>query len=52
MPQMAPLSWLTLFSVFCLTLILFCVLNYFLFTPSAPSSSTSQFKTNSLNWKW
>nr|YP_010454733.1 ATP synthase F0 subunit 8 [Heptagenia ngi]QXT45750.1 ATP synthase F0 subunit 8 [Heptageniidae sp. YW03BF02]QZZ23909.1 ATP synthase F0 subunit 8 [Heptagenia ngi] len=52
MPQMAPLSWLTLFIVFSITLILFGVMNYFLFNPEAPESSSSQFKTSPFNWKW
>nr|QXT45815.1 ATP synthase F0 subunit 8 [Stenacron interpunctatum] len=52
MPQMAPLSWLTLFIVFSSTLILFCIMNYFLYLPSAPDSSASQFKTQPYNWKW
>nr|UJG45413.1 ATP synthase F0 subunit 8 [Rhithrogena germanica] len=52
MPQMAPLSWLTLFIVFSLTLILFNLVNYFLFNPSAPTGSSSDFKTTPFNWKW
>nr|YP_010454759.1 ATP synthase F0 subunit 8 [Paegniodes cupulatus]QZZ23948.1 ATP synthase F0 subunit 8 [Paegniodes cupulatus] len=53
MPQMAPLSWLTLFIVFSGTLILFNLVNYFLYTPSAPdSSSASTFKAPPFNWKW
>nr|YP_010335515.1 ATP synthase F0 subunit 8 [Hexagenia rigida]UNH92446.1 ATP synthase F0 subunit 8 [Hexagenia rigida] len=54
MPQMAPISWLTLFLVFSLTLILFGILNYYLFTPNSPSSlnEKTQIKTNPLNWPW
>nr|UPX88645.1 ATP synthase F0 subunit 8 [Heptagenia sulphurea] len=52
MPQMAPLKWLTLFIVFSSTLILFCIVNYFLYSPNAPTSSSSSFKTQSFNWKW
>nr|UUJ36839.1 ATP synthase F0 subunit 8 [Epeorus sp. 02 ZXM-2022a] len=52
MPQMAPLSWLILFIVFSSTLILFSVMNYFLTNPTAPQGSSSQFKTQSFNWKW
>nr|QXT45698.1 ATP synthase F0 subunit 8 [Cinygmina sp. 2 CLS53BF04] len=52
MPQMAPLSWLTLFTVFSLTLILFCIMNYFLTSPNAPESMSSHFKTHPFNWKW
>nr|YP_009628227.1 ATP synthase F0 subunit 8 [Isonychia kiangsinensis]QBO27427.1 ATP synthase F0 subunit 8 [Isonychia kiangsinensis] len=52
MPQMAPLSWLSLFIVFSLTLILFNALNYFLYSPEVPSSSLTGFKTTPLPWKW
>nr|QHZ87539.1 ATP synthase F0 subunit 8 [Parafronurus sp. XL-2019] len=52
MPQMAPLSWLTLFTVFSLTLILFGIVNYFLTSPNAPESTSTQFKTQPFNWKW
>nr|QXT45828.1 ATP synthase F0 subunit 8 [Stenonema femoratum] len=52
MPQMAPLSWLTLFIIFSATLIFFCAVNYFLYTPIAPDSSSSQFKTQPFSWKW
>nr|QHZ87506.1 ATP synthase F0 subunit 8 [Rhithrogena sp. XL-2019] len=52
MPQMAPLSWLTLFTVFSMTLILFGIMNYFLTSPNAPESTSAQFKTQPFNWKW
>nr|YP_010397347.1 ATP synthase F0 subunit 8 [Glycyphana fulvistemma]UQJ77454.1 ATP synthase F0 subunit 8 [Glycyphana fulvistemma] len=51
MPQMAPLSWLILFMIFCLTFILFNVLNYycFLYTPKTSMPKKTTFK---INWKW
>nr|UUJ36865.1 ATP synthase F0 subunit 8 [Epeorus sp. 03 ZXM-2022a] len=52
MPQMAPLSWLLLFIVFSVTLILFSVMNYFMVVPSTPQGSSSQFQTQAFNWKW
>nr|YP_010616035.1 ATP synthase F0 subunit 8 [Dolichopus galeatus]WAU47309.1 ATP synthase F0 subunit 8 [Dolichopus galeatus] len=53
MPQMAPLSWLSLYAVFSITLILFCVVNYYIFVPLAPQKSKSEkLSSNSLNWKW
>nr|YP_010397541.1 ATP synthase F0 subunit 8 [Boreoheptagyia brevitarsis]UQJ73450.1 ATP synthase F0 subunit 8 [Boreoheptagyia brevitarsis] len=54
MPQMAPISWLTLFILFSLTLILFNILNYYCSLPKNLNSSEkiSSFKTSSLNWKW
>nr|YP_010432673.1 ATP synthase F0 subunit 8 [Gymnopternus congruens]USW06223.1 ATP synthase F0 subunit 8 [Gymnopternus congruens] len=53
MPQMAPLSWLSLYIMFSITLMLFCVMNYYIFMPQAPKKSKSEKMTsNSLNWKW
>nr|ALO76268.1 ATP synthase F0 subunit 8 [Leucocelis sp. LEU01] len=51
MPQMAPLSWLTLFIIFCITFILFNVLNYYCFL--YPVKTTLPKKTTlKINWKW
>nr|QLY90100.1 ATP synthase F0 subunit 8 [Metalimnobia quadrinotata] len=54
MPQMAPLSWLTLFIIFSITLIVFNTLNYFSYFPHKKSTliSNQKNKTNSLQWKW
>nr|YP_010415122.1 ATP synthase F0 subunit 8 [Sphegina orientalis]URX52606.1 ATP synthase F0 subunit 8 [Sphegina orientalis] len=53
MPQMAPISWLSLFLLFSLIFILFNMVNYFIYTPLAPKSkSLTKKTTNSLNWKW
>nr|YP_010519754.1 ATP synthase F0 subunit 8 [Rhaphidophora quadrispina]UXP34377.1 ATP synthase F0 subunit 8 [Rhaphidophora quadrispina] len=52
MPQMAPISWLFLFSLFSLTLILFCITNYFINIPNTPKSTQKNILLNSLNWKW
>nr|YP_010249752.1 ATP synthase F0 subunit 8 [Clinotanypus yani]QTT60883.1 ATP synthase F0 subunit 8 [Clinotanypus yani] len=54
MPQMAPISWLILFIIFSVTLILFNILNYYCVLPKKSTSTekTSDFKSNSLNWKW
>nr|ADX01599.1 ATP synthase F0 subunit 8 [Siphluriscus chinensis] len=52
MPQMAPLSWLLLFFTFIFALLIFSSMNYFLYSPSSPSSSKQAFKTSSFNWKW
>nr|YP_009349899.1 ATP synthase F0 subunit 8 [Pseudorhynchus acuminatus]AQM40073.1 ATP synthase F0 subunit 8 [Pseudorhynchus acuminatus] len=53
MPQMAPMSWLILFMMFSLSLMLFTTMNY----PHSPfaDSTTSASKTMtslSLFWKW
>nr|UQJ73489.1 ATP synthase F0 subunit 8 [Diamesa sp. 11XL] len=54
MPQMAPISWLVLFLVFSLTLILFNVLNYYCVLPKTLNASEKKnsFLTAALNWKW
>nr|YP_010397593.1 ATP synthase F0 subunit 8 [Boreoheptagyia zhengi]UQJ73671.1 ATP synthase F0 subunit 8 [Boreoheptagyia zhengi] len=55
MPQMAPISWLILFILFSLTLILFNILNYYCSLPKNLSSSEPSSlmnSSNSMNWKW
>nr|AMN09033.1 ATP synthase F0 subunit 8 [Pedicia sp. ZK-2016] len=54
MPQMAPLSWLGLFIIFSITLIIFSTMNYFSFLPNSPKTMNNKkkFSYNSLNWKW
>nr|YP_002860174.1 ATP synthase F0 subunit 8 [Ephemera orientalis]ACB48056.1 ATP synthase F0 subunit 8 [Ephemera orientalis] len=53
MPQMAPLSWLTLFIMFSATLILFNIINYYSFETTPPSSShTSVASAKAFNWQW
>nr|WGO58032.1 ATP synthase F0 subunit 8 [Rhabdoblatta ecarinata] len=51
MPQMMPLSWLTLYFFFILMLIMFSFINYysFIYKPNNINKSMS-FKV--LNWKW
>uniref|UniRef100_A0AAU7BAZ0 ATP synthase complex subunit 8 n=1 Tax=Heteromallus sp. TaxID=3073483 RepID=A0AAU7BAZ0_9ORTH len=53
MPQMAPISWLFMFVMFTITLLMFCSSNYFLYSIS-PSQSflQSKIKLNAFNWKW
>nr|YP_010572547.1 ATP synthase F0 subunit 8 [Grigoriora cheni]UZH35912.1 ATP synthase F0 subunit 8 [Grigoriora cheni] len=54
MPQMAPMSWLFLFSMFSIALILFTIINYFftIYQPISSSKETSSLPQISLNWKW
>nr|UQJ73334.1 ATP synthase F0 subunit 8 [Pseudodiamesa sp. 1XL] len=54
MPQMAPISWLILFIVFSITLILFNILNYYCVLPKAISSEekATGLSSNTLTWKW
>nr|QZI85396.1 ATP synthase F0 subunit 8 [Limnophyes minimus] len=55
MPQMSPISWLTLFIMFSITFMLFNILNYYCFNKTNKTLSSemdSKMKTNFLNWKW
>nr|YP_010894849.1 ATP synthase F0 subunit 8 [Amiota setosa]WJW73362.1 ATP synthase F0 subunit 8 [Amiota setosa] len=53
MPQMAPISWLSLFIIFSISFILFSILNYYCYLPSSPKSSNlNKYNLNSMNWKW
>nr|QTC08139.1 ATP synthase F0 subunit 8 [Parachauliodes continentalis] len=52
MPQMAPLSWLILFIFFTILFIIFNIMNYYIYSPSLPSSSKTNLKNYSLSWKW
>nr|WGO57902.1 ATP synthase F0 subunit 8 [Cyrtonotula longialata] len=51
MPQMMPLSWLTLYFFFISMLLIFSFINYYSFIPSSTIYSKSTFH-KSLNWKW
>nr|YP_010397554.1 ATP synthase F0 subunit 8 [Boreoheptagyia kurobebrevis]UQJ73463.1 ATP synthase F0 subunit 8 [Boreoheptagyia kurobebrevis] len=55
MPQMAPISWLVLFLLFSLTLILFNILNYYCVLPKTLGINEKKNSSkifSSLNWKW
>nr|AML26593.1 ATP synthase F0 subunit 8 [Scolytinae sp. BMNH 1274713] len=51
MPQMAPISWMTLYLFFSVLFALMCILNFFMFSYS-PKMSTLMKKEMILNWKW
>nr|YP_009776974.1 ATP synthase F0 subunit 8 [Mansonia uniformis]QJA27628.1 ATP synthase F0 subunit 8 [Mansonia uniformis] len=53
MPQMAPISWLTLFFIFSLTMVIFNIKNYYCFFYKMNETSHSLKKNiKSMNWKW
>nr|AMW67972.1 ATP synthase F0 subunit 8 [Balmes birmanus] len=52
MPQMSPLSWWLLFIYFIILLIMFNIMNYYIFMYNSPNKSLTTFKKNSLIWKW
>nr|AAO34372.1 ATP synthase F0 subunit 8 [Enallagma geminatum] len=52
MPQMAPMSWLTLFLFFTLSLIIMMTINYYLFIPKMTSKEQdNNFIKKTMNWK-
>nr|YP_010895317.1 ATP synthase F0 subunit 8 [Victoriana melanorrhina]WJW73908.1 ATP synthase F0 subunit 8 [Victoriana melanorrhina] len=54
MPQMAPISWLSLFMFFSMIFILFNMMNYFIYIPMTHKSNKNlnKINSNSMNWKW
>nr|YP_010725856.1 ATP synthase F0 subunit 8 [Asiagomphus septimus]WDY83458.1 ATP synthase F0 subunit 8 [Asiagomphus septimus] len=53
MPQMAPMSWVLLFLFFTIMLIMFNMMNYYLFIPKIESCKTSAAsKIMNMAWKW
>nr|YP_010286286.1 ATP synthase F0 subunit 8 [Ornithomya biloba]UKS08895.1 ATP synthase F0 subunit 8 [Ornithomya biloba] len=53
MPQMAPISWLSLFMLFFLIFMMFNIMNYFIFNPIMPKPNMNMKKNMyPLNWKW
>nr|YP_010449529.1 ATP synthase F0 subunit 8 [Anelytra multicurvata]UTU96089.1 ATP synthase F0 subunit 8 [Anelytra multicurvata] len=53
MPQMAPMSWLTLFFFFSLSLMIFTILNYPLMSQTCQMmDKTTKSLPTSLTWKW
>nr|YP_010878898.1 ATP synthase F0 subunit 8 [Sambus kanssuensis]WHE42537.1 ATP synthase F0 subunit 8 [Sambus kanssuensis] len=51
MPQMAPLSWFTLYMIFFLTLMTFNLINFYLNQPT-PLKMSNKKLMKSINWKW
>nr|YP_009420005.1 ATP synthase F0 subunit 8 [Manticora tibialis]ASN65992.1 ATP synthase F0 subunit 8 [Manticora tibialis] len=51
MPQMAPMNWLIMFTIFILTFIIINMMNYYIFN-SKPSYTESKKIHKSLSWKW
>nr|URX52705.1 ATP synthase F0 subunit 8 [Cryptotermes sp. 1 AB-2022a]URX52731.1 ATP synthase F0 subunit 8 [Cryptotermes sp. 1 AB-2022a] len=52
MPQMMPLSWLSLFIMFSATLILFSTLNYYAMIIKTSTTEKKEITNKILNWKW
>nr|QWM94252.1 atp8 [Sisyra aurorae] len=52
MPQMAPINWLTLFIYFTFIMIIFNIMNYYIFSFNLPKNENKNFLKTPLNWKW
>nr|ATL76456.1 ATP synthase subunit 8 [Stylotermes sp. TW5238]ATL76469.1 ATP synthase subunit 8 [Stylotermes sp. CN13]ATL76508.1 ATP synthase subunit 8 [Stylotermes sp. Chi-156] len=52
MPQMMPMEWMTLYSAFLITFLLFNIINYFTQEINTQQKSTNKIKPNTTNWKW
>nr|YP_004564072.1 ATP synthase F0 subunit 8 [Libelloides macaronius]CBW30522.1 ATP synthase F0 subunit 8 [Libelloides macaronius] len=52
MPQMSPLSWWLLFMYFIILLLMFSIMNYFVFFYKAQEVDSMKIETKSMNWKW
>nr|QHZ87519.1 ATP synthase F0 subunit 8 [Mesopodagrion tibetanum] len=52
MPQMAPISWTILFIYFVMTLMVFLMMNYYLYTPQMKETQLTKIKLMKINWKW
>nr|YP_009349847.1 ATP synthase F0 subunit 8 [Conocephalus melaenus]AQM39983.1 ATP synthase F0 subunit 8 [Conocephalus melaenus]ATL57808.1 ATP synthase F0 subunit 8 [Conocephalus melaenus] len=52
MPQMAPMSWLSLFLMFSLALMLFSVLKFYMISINSEIIKKTSKTSSTLNWKW
>nr|AIY61922.1 ATP synthase F0 subunit 8 [Cryptotermes secundus] len=53
MPQMMPMSWLSLFIMFSATLILFTTSNYYAMSPKTKTKKEKKSSSKKmLTWKW
>nr|AIY62130.1 ATP synthase F0 subunit 8 [Neotermes sp. A TB-2014] len=52
MPQMMPMSWLMLFVMFSMTLILFATTNYYTTIHETKEDNQKKTTSKTMNWKW
>nr|QJQ37704.1 ATP synthase F0 subunit 8 [Matrona basilaris]QJQ37717.1 ATP synthase F0 subunit 8 [Matrona basilaris] len=52
MPQMAPMSWLMLFTLFSMNMMVVATINYYLYKPTMEQNTMSVDLTRKMNWKW
>nr|YP_008757559.1 ATP synthase F0 subunit 8 [Batocera lineolata]AEV21654.1 ATP synthase F0 subunit 8 [Batocera lineolata]ATN28875.1 ATP synthase F0 subunit 8 [Batocera lineolata] len=51
MPQMSPISWLTLFIFFLMIFFIFNIMNYYIFNYNIKIQQKNK-KLTLFNWKW
>nr|AOY39659.1 ATP synthase F0 subunit 8 [Scolytinae sp. BMNH 1040065] len=51
MPQMAPISWMSLYLFFSLLFFMSCILNFYIFMYIPKTTSSKKNKTP-FHWKW
>nr|AQP29226.1 ATP synthase F0 subunit 8 [Microtermes sp. B TB-2017] len=52
MPQMMPMEWMMLYTLFLTTFLMFNIMNYFNQPPNKTTESKISIFTTKLNWKW
>uniref|UniRef100_A0AAU6QFM0 ATP synthase F0 subunit 8 n=1 Tax=Nepsalus decorillus TaxID=2950594 RepID=A0AAU6QFM0_9NEOP len=52
MPQMSPLSWWMLFMYFIMLMLMFSIMNYYIFFYTMTKKDSIKLKIKSMNWKW
>nr|YP_009441880.1 ATP synthase F0 subunit 8 [Xylosandrus crassiusculus]AOY40075.1 ATP synthase F0 subunit 8 [Xylosandrus crassiusculus] len=50
MPQMAPISWITLYMFFTILFLMMCIVNYYIFLYNPTNKIVKQAMNYS--WKW
>nr|QAT19786.1 ATP synthase F0 subunit 8 [Curculio sp. SZ-2019]QGA70764.1 ATP synthase F0 subunit 8 [Eucryptorrhynchus scrobiculatus]QGA70765.1 ATP synthase F0 subunit 8 [Eucryptorrhynchus scrobiculatus] len=52
MPQMAPMSWLSMYILFIFMFLLMIILNYFTFLYYPNNKKLNKSFKKKMNWKW
>nr|AQP30549.1 ATP synthase F0 subunit 8 [Aderitotermes sp. 2 TB-2017] len=52
MPQMMPMEWTLLYTLFLTTFLMFNIMNYFMQIPQQLSTTKKSICINKNNWKW
>nr|WHM51592.1 ATP synthase F0 subunit 8 [Rhinotermes marginalis] len=52
MPQMMPMEWMILYSLFLMSFLMFNIMNYYTVTMTKGSHIKKSINQARLNWKW